>query len=47
VPQLAHPKIFDTTNTDALLGYSAPPVMSFWANMVAALVGNATAQEVA
>ena len=47
VPQLAHPKIFDTTNTDALLGYSAPPVMSFWANMVAALVGNGTAQEVA
>lgn len=29
-PQLAYPKRFDTTRTDALLGHRAPAVASFW-----------------
>lgn len=34
VPQLALPKLFDTTNADALLGSSAPPVRTFWGPML-------------
>lgn len=34
VPQLALPKQFDTTNTDATLGYIAPSVRSYWTAMV-------------
>ncbi len=47
VPQLAFPKVFDTTGADALLGECAPPVASFWMNMVAALVGAPAAREAA
>ena len=34
VPQLALPKRFDTTNAEALLGRSAPPVRDFWIPML-------------
>jgi len=47
VPQLAFPKCFATDAADALLGESAPPVASFWANMVNQLVGNASVLEAA
>ena len=47
VPQIAYPKCFDTTNTNALLGYPAPTVASFWTNMVEAVVGRDTVREVA
>ena len=30
VPQLALPKLFETTNAEALLGHRAPPVRDFW-----------------
>lgn len=33
VPQLAHPKRFDTRAADALLGASAPEVQSYWTRM--------------
>lgn len=33
-PQLALPKVFDTTRADALLGRRAPAVRSFWPNLV-------------
>ena len=39
VPQLAYPKLFDTTSADHLLGASAPTVASFWSRMVERLVG--------
>lgn len=39
VPQLAYPKEFCTARTDALLGFRAPPVREFWANMVGSLAG--------
>jgi nucleoside-diphosphate-sugar epimerase len=45
VPQLAFPKSFETTRADALLGERAPPVASFWSNMVNRLVGNTPAFE--
>lgn len=47
VPQLAYPKRFDTSSADALLGYAAPPVSTFWTNMVNTLVGNESLQEAA
>ncbi len=47
VPQLAHPKRFETRAADALLGESAPPVASFWANMTDHLVGTAQVLEAA
>ena len=34
VPQLALPKIFDTTTAHALLGVDAPPVRDFWPRML-------------
>ena len=34
VPQLALPKVFDTTNAQALLGCTAPPVREFWLPML-------------
>jgi len=34
VPQLALPKVFDTTNAEALLGRTAPPVRDFWLPML-------------
>jgi long-chain acyl-CoA synthetase len=34
VPQLALPKGFDTTNAEALLGHTAPPVRDFWLPML-------------
>ena len=34
VPQLALPKVFDTTNAGALLGRTAPPVHEFWLPML-------------
>ena len=37
VPQLAHPKRFDTSRTDALLGAPAPRVEAYWARMLSAL----------
>lgn len=33
VPQLAHPKLFDTRAADALLGAPAPPVRSYWTRL--------------
>lgn len=36
-PQLAHPKRFDTSRTDRLLGFAAAPVASFWGRMLARL----------
>ncbi|HUG39523.1 MAG TPA: SDR family oxidoreductase [Longimicrobiales bacterium] len=33
-PQLAYPKRFDTSATDALLGFPAPPVRTFWTRML-------------
>lgn len=51
VPQLAHPKRFDTTNTDRALGRPATPVREFWRNMVGRLAdgrtGSAMLREVA
>jgi nucleoside-diphosphate-sugar epimerase len=47
VPQLAHPKVFDTAGADAVLGRAAPPVAAFWDNMVATLVGATCARAVA
>ncbi|MFN2566167.1 MAG: SDR family oxidoreductase [Gemmatimonadaceae bacterium] len=49
VPQLAHPKHFDTSSADAVLGEPAPAVGEFWASMVATLAGAAAgpAREVA
>jgi 2-alkyl-3-oxoalkanoate reductase len=38
VPQLALPKRFDTTATDAALGRSAPPVGTYWDAMLEQLV---------
>ena len=39
-PQLALPKRFDTTGTDALLGTRAPAVRSFWPRLLATLLEN-------
>lgn len=47
VPQLAHPKQFETTNADRLLGEPAPAVASFWTNMVERLVGASAIGEAA
>jgi nucleoside-diphosphate-sugar epimerase len=47
VPQLAYPKVFDTTGADALLGEAAPTVASFWGTMVDALVNASAAREAA
>jgi nucleoside-diphosphate-sugar epimerase len=33
-PQLALPKIFETSGTDALLGYGAPAVRSYWSALL-------------
>lgn len=33
-PQLAYPKRFDTSDTDRLLGFGAPPVRTFWTRML-------------
>lgn len=41
VPQLAFPKSFCTSRTDALLGQPAPIVREFWTNMVTNLAGGA------
>jgi nucleoside-diphosphate-sugar epimerase len=37
-PQLALPKIFDTTLAEGALGVTAPPVRSYWARMIEHLV---------
>lgn len=42
VPQLAHPKRFDTTNADRALGRPAPPVRDYWRNMVERLADGRT-----
>jgi nucleoside-diphosphate-sugar epimerase len=42
VPQLAHPKRFDTTNADHALGRAAPPVRDYWRNVVARLADGRT-----
>jgi len=34
VPQLALPKLFETSTARALLGFGAPPVREFWLRMV-------------
>ena len=34
VPQLALPKLFDTSTARALLGFGAPPVRDFWLRMI-------------
>lgn len=34
VPQLALPKLFDTSNARELLGFGAPPVRDFWLRML-------------
>jgi long-chain acyl-CoA synthetase len=34
VPQLALPKLFETSNAERLLGYGAPPVRDFWLPML-------------
>ena len=51
VPQLAHPKRFDTANADRALGGPAPAVREFWRNMVERLAdgrtGRAMLREVA
>jgi nucleoside-diphosphate-sugar epimerase len=51
VPQLAHPKRFDTANADRALGRPAPAVRTFWRNMVERLAdgrtGSAMLREVA
>jgi 2-alkyl-3-oxoalkanoate reductase len=36
-PQLALPKIFETSNADALLGHTAPPVRAYWGALLDAL----------
>ena len=38
VPQMSHPKQFDTTRADEALGYPAPPVRAFWTRFVAELL---------
>ncbi|MBW3554257.1 MAG: hypothetical protein KY466_12135, partial [Gemmatimonadetes bacterium] len=38
-PQLAYPKRFDTSDTDRLLGFSAPPVRTFWTRMLRSMGG--------
>ncbi len=40
VPQLTLPKQFDTTRTDAALGYAAPEARSFWPRVVAELLAS-------
>lgn len=47
VPQLAYPKVFDTTDADALLGERAPTVASFWTAMVESLVSRPALREAA
>ena len=47
VPQLAFPKVFDTTGADAVTGMPAPTVASFWRAMVATLAGAAVLEEAA
>lgn len=47
VPQLAYPKVFDTSAADRLLGGPAPSVAAFWNRMVEHLVGKAAAREAA
>jgi nucleoside-diphosphate-sugar epimerase len=51
VPQLAHPKRFDTANADRALGQPAPAVRTCWRNMVERLAdgrtGSAMLREVA
>lgn len=38
VPQLSHPKLFDTARADAALGYAAPPARQFWTRFVEELL---------
>lgn len=40
VPQLACPKMFDTSRADAVLGRSAAPVSSYWESMLEHLVAS-------
>jgi long-chain acyl-CoA synthetase len=40
VPQLALPKLFDTTNAELLLGCAAPPVRDFWLSMIDHLIAS-------
>src|SRR5204863_7193910 len=46
-PQLAFPKVFDTTGADVIVGAPAPSVASFWSAMVATLAGDTPREEAA